>query len=180
MKGPCGRSLWTIENCGKSLWKGHERKKKSKSLRDFEFLFAETRLDNPRATPGEPQGTAGVPRGTLAVPCEKVPVDDRELWKVPVEGSRTKKDSKSLREFEFLFARNLFRIIVSEGLQSQLRTCKGVKNLHFVHFWALGPIGNDSSRNFRSNGPFPIEIGEFSCHFGPKQGSTSSEHAFCG
>ena len=30
------------------------------------------------------------------------------------------------------------------------------QNLHFVHFWTLGPIGNDSSHNFRSNGPGPI------------------------
>ena len=31
-----------------------------------------------------------------------------------------------------------------------------VKNLHFVHFWAPGPIAIGSSRNFRSNGPGPI------------------------
>ena len=53
---------------------------------------------------------------------------------------------------------------------------RGVKNLHFVPFWAPGPIGNDSSCNFRSNGPGPIWFREFSCDFGPKQGSTSSQH----
>ena len=74
----------------------------------------------------------------------------------PVKRSRTKKKSKSLRDFEFFFARTPFGIIVSGGMRRHFHTCRGVKNLHFVHFWALGPIGNDSSRNFRSNGPGPI------------------------
>ena len=63
-------------------------------------------------------------------------------------------------------------------LQSHFHTCKHVKNPHFGHFWALGPIAIDSSRNFRSNGPGPIDFHEFSCDFGAKQGSTCSQHGF--
>ena len=65
-------------------------------------------------------------------------------------------------------------------LQSHFHTCTGVKNFHFVHFWALGPIAIDSSCNFRSIGPGPIGFHEFSCDFGPKQGSASSQHGFWG
>ena len=64
-------------------------------------------------------------------------------------------------------------------LQSHFHTCKGVKNLHFVNFWTLGPIAIDSSRNFRSNGPSLIKFRGFSRDFGPKQGSTGSQHGFC-
>ena len=45
---------------------------------------------------------------------------------------------------------------VTPGYPGVLQGDPGVKNFHFGQFWALGPIGNDSSRNFRSNGPGPI------------------------
>ena len=60
-------------------------------------------------------------------------------------------------------------------LQSHFEITKNCKKGHFVQFWALGPIKTDSWRDFRSNGFSLIDFRWFSCDFGPKQGSTSSQ-----
>ena len=52
-----------------------------------------------------------------------------------------------------LFAARIFEISEKKKI---------IKNPHFAHFWAPGPIGNDSSCNFRSSGPGPICFREFS------------------
>ena len=67
---------------------------------------------------------------------------------------------------------------MKEDLQSHFQTCTEGNKFDFVHFWALGPIAIDSSRNFRSNGPGPIDFHEFLCVFGSKQVSTSSWRRF--